>query len=106
VVNGRQYDVHRVTGLRSGTAVDVAVVLQDDNLSHLATRVVAPMIPTPDHFGIDHATPTAEIDGVRYMVAVHLVTTLSTRNLGQLMASLKPREREIKRAIDLIFFGV
>lgn len=42
-------DVCPVVGLRAGSAVDLAVVRQDDQLSDLATRVVAPLIVLGDH---------------------------------------------------------
>ena len=106
MVNARQFDVYRVIGLRAGSAVDLAVVLQDDTLSHTSTRVVAPLIPVPRDFGFDRATPAADVDGVHYMIAVHLVTTVASRNLGALVASLKNHDRAIKNAIDLVFFGV
>ena len=44
-----RYDVCPVVGLRAGSAVDLAVVLQDDQLSDLATRVVAPLIALQGH---------------------------------------------------------
>jgi hypothetical protein len=46
------------------------------------------------------------IEGVRYIVAMHLLTTVPTRNLGRAIASLKEHERAIRNAIDLVFFGV
>jgi hypothetical protein len=46
------------------------------------------------------------VEGVRYVVAMHLVTTVPTRNLGRPIASLKDHERAIKNAIDLVFFGI
>jgi hypothetical protein len=46
------------------------------------------------------------LDGARYLIAVHLVTTIPLRNLGAHVATLKSRERAIKNAIDMVFFGV
>jgi toxin CcdB len=91
--------------LRTGSAVDLAVVLQDDQLADLATRVVAPLIDIQDH-DVDRATVAVHVEGVRYVVAMHLVTTVPTRNLGRPIASLKDHERAIKNAIDLVFFGI
>lgn len=92
-------------GLRAGSAVDLAVVLQDDQLADLATRVVAPMIAIRDH-DVDRATIAVEVEGVRYVVAVHLLTTVPTRSLGRPIASLASHERALKNAIDLVFFGI
>ncbi len=106
MVAPRQFDVHRVKGLRAESAVDLAIVLQDDTLGHLATRVVAPMIPVPPEIEVERVTPAVTVDGVRYMVAVHLVTTVPARSLGTLVASLTDHDRELKNAIDAVFFGV
>lgn len=94
-----------MVGLRAGSAVDLAVVLQDDQLLDLATRIVAPMIAIDDH-DVDRATIAVHVEGVRYLVAVHLLTTVPTRNLGRPIANLEAHERALKNAIDLVFFGV
>jgi toxin CcdB len=106
VVAARQFDVCRVTGLRAESPVDLAVVMQDDTLSHLATRVVAPLVPVGNGFVVDRTTPRVEIDGVRYAVAVHLLMTIPARNLGTRVASLEDHDRALKGAIDMVFFGV
>lgn len=105
-MNARQFDICRVIGLRAGSAVDFAVVLQDDTLSHLAIRIVAPLIAVEGEFDVERTTPVVEIDATRYIVAVHLLATVPVRNLGTFVGSLKDREREIKNALDLLFFGV
>jgi toxin CcdB len=106
VVTPSQYDVHRVVGLRAETVVDLAVVLQDDSLDHLSTRVVAPLVQIDDEAFIDRTTPVVEIHGARYLVAIHLVATIPLRSLGAQVASLRTHERAIKNAIDTLFFGV
>ena len=105
-MTARQFDVCRVIGLRSGSAVDLAVVLQEDTLDHLSTRVVAPLVQIDDDVAVDRTTPAVELDGARYLIAVHLVTTIPLRNLGAHVATLEGHERAIKNAIDMVFFGV
>ena len=102
----RQFEVFRVVGLRSGSAVDLAIVLQDDTVSHLSTRIVAPLIPIEASLQADRATPAVDVMGTPYMIAVHLMTTIPTRNLGNFVTKIEDRERQIKNAIDLMFFGV
>ena len=102
----RQFEVYRVVGLRAGSAVDLAMVLQDDTLSHLSTRVVAPLIPVEGGMDADRATPAVDVIDGRYIVAVHLMTTVPTRNLGNFVVAIDDGERHIKNAIDLVFFGV
>ena len=105
-MKGLQFDVHSILGQRAGSAVDLAVVLQEDSVSHLATRVVAPLIEADRKGDAERLVPTVEIDGVRYAIAVHLMTTVPLRSLGRLVASLRHDDRAIKAAIDLLFFGV
>jgi hypothetical protein len=107
VVTARQFDVCRVGGLRAESPVDLAIVMQDDTLSHLSTRIVAPLIPTAKDMVADRATPIVELDGVPYAVAAHLLMTVPARNLGIPIASLKKdHESHLKSAIDMVFFGV
>ena len=102
----RQFEVYRVIGLRAGSALDLAMVLQDDTLSHLSTRVVAPLIPAEPDMDADRVTPAVDVIDGRYIVAVHLMTTVPTRNLGNFVVTIDDQERHIKNAIDLLFFGV
>jgi toxin CcdB len=106
VVAGKQFDVCHITGLRAGSVVDLAVVLQDDALSHLSTRVVAPLVPASEIVDVDRATPLVELDGDRYAVAMHLIMTIPVRSLGTLVGTLARDERALKNAIDTVFFGV
>jgi hypothetical protein len=107
VVTASQFDVCRVGGLRADSPVDLAVVMQDDTLSGLSTRLVAPLVPAPNEMVADRMTPTVELDGVRYAVATHLLMAIPVRSLGAPIASLKKDyESVLKKAIDLVFFGV
>ena len=85
--------------------MDLAVVLQDNQLSDLATRIVAPLIEISDH-DVDRATVAVHVEGVRYVVAMHLLTTVPIRNLGRPIANLGSHERALKNALDLVFFGI
>lgn len=106
MVTARQFDVFRVIGLRAGSAIDLAVVLQDDTLSHLSTRIVAPLIPADAVEHVERATPVVELAGIRYAVAMHLLMTIPSRNLGNLVGSLSREERALKNALDTVFFGI
>jgi len=81
-VTASQFDVCRVGGLRADSPVDLAVVIQDDTLSSLSTRLVAPLVPAPNEMVADRMTPTVELDGVRYAVATHLLMAIPVRSLG------------------------
>lgn len=102
----RQYDVCRVSSPRSGGAVDLAVILQDDGLADLPTRLVAPLIPIDDRYDLDRVTVPVTIDDVRYAIAVHLLATLPLRAIRHKIAEIPALERPLKAAIDRVFFGV
>lgn len=93
-------------GLRAGSTVDLAVVLQDDTLSYLSTRIVAPLVLGDRVEGVERATPAVEVDGKRYAVAMNLITTIPARNLGSVVCSLSGEERALKNAINTVFFGI
>lgn len=101
-----QFGVYRVARLRAGSAVDLAVVLQDDTVAYLTTRIVAPLIEIGAEAEADKMTPAVEIGDTRYVIATHLATTIPVRNLGTLVANLEDHDRAIRNAIDLVFFGV
>jgi toxin CcdB len=100
----RQFDICRIIGSRS--AVDLAIVLQDDTLSHLTTRLIAPVVKVDGDFTVDRSTPVVELDGNQYMIAIHLLSPLSLRNLTIVVAHAGHLERQIKNAIDMVFFGI
>jgi toxin CcdB len=106
LVKALQFEVYRVAGLRPGSLVDLAIVLPDDALSHLATRLVAPLVEMDPMAAIQRLTPAVEIAGTPYLIAMHLMATVPVRNLATLVTSLADQERQIKNAIDTLFFGV
>ncbi len=55
---------------------------------------------------VDRAAPLVEIDGARYVVAVHLLTTLPVRHLSKPITNLRDHEQTLKNAIDTVLFGV
>jgi len=101
-----QFDVCRVSGLRDGSAVDLALILQNDILDDTSTRVVAPVIEVDRRRQTTKTAPIIEIDGVHYMIAMNLVMTVPRRNLGRPIANLKNEEHVLKKAIDMVFYGV
>jgi hypothetical protein len=98
--------VCRIVGLRAEGPVDLAVILQDETLSDLATRIVAPLVPAGDRLRVDRTTLLVDLDGVKYVIAVHLISSIPRRSLGQVVANLDSHEHQLKAAIDAVFFGV
>jgi hypothetical protein len=93
-----------VSGSRS--SVELAIVLQDNLLANLTTRVVAPLAKVQGQIEVNRTTPILEYDGNRYMIAVHLLSAVPSRNLIEVVMQAQHLEREIKNAIDMVFFGV
>lgn len=96
-----QFDVHRLPG--DSFVVDC----QSDSLSHLTTRVVAPLMPCA---GAPAPTtrlhPVILFKGEPFLLATHLLTALPTRDLGRTIASLTAEEYVIKNALDMLLSGV
>ncbi len=105
MVRPRQFDICRVTGQQSGSSVDLAVVLQHDISSTLATRIVAPLIPADESLRAGHATPEIVFEGSTYIVAIHLLGAVPVRNL-EIMANIEQHEALLKKALDFMFLGV
>ena len=106
MVTAHQFEVYRVKGLRPESPVDLVVILQNDVLDHLTTRVVAPLLPLDENYRIDRVVPAVEIENIRYAVAMHLVATIPVRNLGTMVGTLDAHEVALKSAIDMVFSGV
>lgn len=96
-----QFDVYRLEG---GSFV---VDCQSDSLSHLTTRIVAPLmrsgnVPAPS----TRLHPLFEFRGETYLLATHLLTALQARDLGQAVASLEAERYAIIAALDMVITGV
>jgi toxin CcdB len=97
----RQFDCIR---LPNGTLV---VVLQDDLVSSLLGRVVAPLVSEKE---IGPATrglnPTIEIDDKRYRLKTELLGAVPLSQLSGPVTNVAQHRDVIIRALDLLFTGV
>lgn len=96
-----QFDVHRIEG------ESFVVDCQSDSLSHLGTRVVAPLmrradVPTPS----TRLHPLFEFRGETYLLATHLLTAMPTGHLGRPVASLGVERYTIVAALDMVITGI
>ncbi|MFN0115147.1 MAG: CcdB family protein [Paracoccaceae bacterium] len=97
----RQFDCVR---LPNGSLV---VVLQDDIVSNLAGRVVAPLV-SPDRLepvtrGLN---PVVYVDGRTWRVKVELTSAVPLKSLSPAIANVGHQRDEMIRALDLLFTGV
>lgn len=96
-----QFDVYR--DARGAVLVDC----QGDALSHLSTRLAAPLVPldrAPTL--IERLNPVFEIAGEPYAMITQYAATVRCVDLGARIARLDPYRFEIIGAFDLLLTGV
>jgi toxin CcdB len=97
----RQFDVYRRA---NGTLV---VILQHDLMDALATRVVAPLVPTRQKGnGIKGVNPIVYIGDTDFVLALEFPAAATERELGTYVANIAHVRDDIIRALDLLFTGV
>jgi len=96
------FDVYPMPGKGSGYVLDI----QADLLSHLATRVVIPLLP--EHIvppPISHLNPIFEINGQRHVLVTQALASIPARELKKTITSLKDHHDKVSRALDLLLIG-
>jgi hypothetical protein len=101
-----QHEVFRNSDRRAGSVYPLVVVLQAD-IVEADTRIVAPLttteiVPNPP----TRALPLVSHDGPDYVVIMHSVGVLRSRQLGQPLGSIAQYRDDISRALDWLFFGI
>jgi toxin CcdB len=97
-----QFDVHE-NAFGSGLLLDC----QTDLLSHLNTRLVAPLLrPEEAPKPALPLNPVFDISGERYVMVTQYAAAVERRELGPKLASLAEHDREIMSALDLLLTGV
>ena len=97
-----QYDVHAND---SGTGL--LLDCQADLLSHLNTRLVAPLLlldQAPKPAG--RLNPIFDIGNKRYVMVTQYAAAIELRELGEKLASLAAYDREIMNALDMLLTGI
>jgi toxin CcdB len=80
---------------------------QADTLSHLSSRVVAPLLPQAEvPRGLNRLHPTLSVEGRQLVLATHLLTALPVRQLGDRAGSLAKHQDEIMAALDMLLTGI
>ncbi|WP_174286749.1 CcdB family protein [Sphingomonas bacterium] len=96
-----QFDVYRT---REG---DLLLDCQSDALSHLTTRLTAPLLPasqSPDRRA--RLNPEFAIDGETYIMVTQFAAAVSARVLGTKITNLAIHRFEIIGAFDMMLTGV
>ncbi len=84
----------------------LVVILQNDLVDELATRVVAPLSEKPYRTLINALRIPVELDFGSYVLQLDRMAAIEQRMIGQVVGSLVADESRIKRGLDLLFFGV
>lgn len=97
-----QFDVHKLVN-RPGLVIDC----QTDLLDHLASRLVVPLLPcakAPPRAG--RLNPVFQIKGTEHIMLTQSAAAIHRNDLGERIASLADRDREIMNALDFLLTGV
>lgn len=91
---------------RSRSQDQLLLDVQSDFLESYATRVVVPLIAEQDFPPpARQLNPVVEIDGRRYVAAVHFLSAVPLASLGALVGDYSAQGDEFTRALDLLFQG-
>jgi toxin CcdB len=95
-----QFDIHRFAdGL-------LVADLQNNMLSALATRLVAPVYPlTSARQAIQKLNPVIAVDGQPHLIAIQELSAVRLSALGMKVATAEPWRDEILAALDLLIVG-
>lgn len=97
-----QFDLYAGVGRANGYVVDV----QADLLDRLATRIVAPLMPRDLAAVITGLNPVVEIQGAEFVILMQELAAVPVRELQSRAGTLGHYQDDIKRAMDLLFFGL
>ena len=102
-----QFDVYLNTNADTRKAMPYLLDLQADLLDMLATRVVAPLVLVEEMgLAAKQLNPQFKIKGVAVVMSTAELAGISTRSLGDKVASLKNKRNEIISALNLLFTGI
>ena len=98
-----QFDIY----LRQQEGVEYLLDLQDDMLSTLNTRVVAPLISL-DMVNVPMKTVNLLINlgGREFLLLIHLLAAIPVSALGQPVGSASSQRNDIIAALDMLFTGI
>jgi hypothetical protein len=103
----RQWDVCRLrTAPRRKGQPALVLILQSDLLDEFGTRVTAPIVSLADLPEVQRLRPEVVIDGVTMRLVMDRLSVLRTQDIGAVVATLRDREYDLRRALDLVFIGV
>jgi toxin CcdB len=101
----KQYDVCQASGLGVRGGNRLVLILQHDQLSQLATVVVAPLFTAKELRAIRQLHPMVQVYGQDYVVAIDRLASFPKMRLGDPVANFLSLDYEIRKALDFLFAG-
>jgi toxin CcdB len=102
----RQFDIFANPDPASAESCPYFVVLQANMLSHLNTRIVAPLVSKKVIPLFERLMPELKVGDRAYVVDVTNLGVIPTRALGRRLTSCESDGDKVKSAIDLVFLGI
>lgn len=89
-------------------------MLQEDCLMHTATprpkkksyRIAAPIVPAKSFTAVARLHPRVRVARRDYVVVTDKMAAIDIKAIRSVVGTMKPREWDIRRALDLVFVGV
>ncbi len=95
-----QFDVYRLEG---GALV---VDLQSDLIGISASRIVAPLRDAGRHAALPGLTPEVRIEGKLWIVRVQEMAAIPGGEMRECVGDLREARDALKRALDIVVYGV
>ncbi len=105
-MSAHQFDVFANPDPGSAKSHPYFIVLQTDQLAHLNTRVVAPLIAPRSIKFFERIMPMVEVEGISYVIDPTNLGVVRENMLSNAVANLGSERYRILAAIDLVFVGI
>ena len=83
-----------------------ALILQADLLDQFAWRVAAPLVPAKTFTATRRLHLQVRVARRDYTVVIDKMASIQLKSIRTVVGSMKDREWDIRRALDLVFVGV
>ena len=83
-----------------------ALILQADLLDQFAWRVAAPLVPAKTFAATRRLHLPVRVARRDYIVVIDKMASIQMKSIAAAVGSMKDREWDIRRALDLVFVGV
>lgn len=101
----KQFDVCENRFARARARAPFLLILQNDALSDVPTRLVAPLIVASQIQPVERLNPEFAVRGQRYCLAILEMASFRRGLLGNTVANLDSERDKIIAALDLVFTG-